>query len=744
MKPRRHRASRSLHVHLTAVLAIGLGQLDAATPYFWDTNGTATGPGTAPSGTWGTDSYWNTSLTGDAGTFTSSTTSTDALYFSATPGWAGTVNISGTANANTVVFDQSQAIGITGGTLNQVGGITVNNGTVSISSIISGAGGVTVSGSGRMLTLSNASNTYLGVTRISGGATLEVTSMANGGLDSSLGKSESDAANLVLAGTLKFIGTADSTTDRLFTIAGLGVTNALNSSGMSTIAFTNAGYIVNQSPGVAYILTLTGDSTGPNKLAPVLKDNNGIKSAIAKNGTGTWEITSTQEYSNGTTINAGILKLGHASNTLLDTGSVTILSGTLSLGTNSDTVGYITLAGGAIESTTGQLTGSTYDFQKGSVSAILAGAGQVVKTTTDTVTLTGANTYTGNTDVRQGTLVLAGGDNRLLSSGLVNIGAVATAGKLMLGDATAASNQTLNGLTTAGLGGSVVGGNSANSILTLNVASGNSTFSDVLGGAGTHENKLSLVKTGSDTLQLNGVNTYTGDTTIKAGTLKLGAGGTVANSQNLKVGDAGSSGTVLDLTAKVGSGFTIATGQTLSGIGTVDIDDGATKGTMTIAGTHSPGNSPGVQPVEGNLSYASGSVFVWELTANNTDLSNYDRVTGNGGTLNFDAGSKISLIFNLTESSVDFSTTFWTINQSWPIFTGFAANPTGSFTVDWATITQDSLGHTYSNYPADRPGGGYFSMSGTTLTWNAVPEPGNLMAGVLLAAGLLRRRRQHK
>jgi hypothetical protein len=37
---------------------------------------------------------------------------------------------------------------------------------------------------------------------------------------------------------------------------------------------------------------------------------------------------------------------------------------------------------------------------------------------------------------------------------------------------------------------------------------------------------------------------------------------------------------------------------------------------------------------------------------------------------------------------------------------------------------------------------GYFSISGGTLKWTAVPEPTSALAGLLLGGGLLRRRRQ--
>ena len=71
----------------------------------------------------------------------------------------------------------------------------------------------------------------------------------------------------------------------------------------------------------------------------------------------------------------------------------------------------------------------------------------------------------------------------------------------------------------------------------------------------TDSNEISgafgLTKAGAGKLTLSGANTYTGDTIIKAGTLKLDGSGSLA-STNIIVGDTGSSGAVLDATAKTG------------------------------------------------------------------------------------------------------------------------------------------------------------------------------------------------
>jgi fibronectin-binding autotransporter adhesin len=81
------------------------------------------------------------------------------------------------------------------------------------SGVVSGAYSLTTSGSGSVV-LSNAANTYTGITTISGD-TLSVGTLANGGSNSGIGASSNAAANLVFdGGTLKYPG-GNVTTDRL-------------------------------------------------------------------------------------------------------------------------------------------------------------------------------------------------------------------------------------------------------------------------------------------------------------------------------------------------------------------------------------------------------------------------------------------------------------------------------------------------------------------------------------------------
>ena len=259
--------------------------------------------------------------------------------------------------------------------------------------------------------------------------------------------------------------------------------------------------------------------------------------------------------------------------------------------------------------------------------------------------------------------------------------------------------------------------------VTLTSVSGSFTLGSAITNTGGNTN--SVVKTGAGTTVLTATNTYSGTTTIHEGTLALGANGSIANSTTLIVGDTGSSGAALDLTAK--SGYTIASGTTLKGTGTVNVGEG---NTLTISGTHAPGNSPGVQSVTGNLSYGSGSIFEWDLasSATGTRGTQYDGVDVTG-TL---GGS--GAIFRVVLDSGSYAEDFWKTNQSW---TGIF---TASNTINLASIFSDIQ---WSDGSLTTPPGHFsFTNSGMTLTWTAVPEPSGALAGLLLVTGLLRRNRK--
>jgi autotransporter-associated beta strand protein len=328
-----------------------------------------------------------------------------------------------------------------------------------------------------------------------------------------------------------------------------------------------------------------------------------------------------------------------------------------------------------------------------------------------------------------------------------------------------AGNNNYNSLITLAADSSIK--SNAGSSLTLNPSSGNAitgAFGVTFGGAGNitvskpiDSTVASLTKNDSGTLTLSGSNAFTGDTTIKAGTLVLGSNGTLASTKII-IGDAGSTSAVLDVTAK-STGFTISSNQALSGIGTVDANTSSTIGgsdgskyAVTIDGIHAPGNNQGSQTIDGSLSYTATSIFEWDL-ASNTDTDGYDH-DSNPLTLPTNIGTsgtdwdKVTVTGNLTidqaatfkviNNAADFSNPFWSRNQQWTDI--FAVS--GTTASSWADTGVNVYSPSDRINPVDVSGYGAFNITGTTLTWTAVPEPTSALAGLLIAAGLLRRRRQ--
>ena len=136
---------------------------------------------------------------------------------------------------------------------------------------------------------------------------------------------------------------------------------------------------------------------------------------------------------------------------------------------------------------------------------VISGIGGLTKGGRGTLTLGGANTFTGVTQVTGGTLTLGVG-SALQDSTL---------------DTTNFGWNSLNfgSLTSATFGGLQGTGNltlPSSFVLTVGNNGTNTTFSGSLSGG-------SLSKVGSGTLTLAGANTYTGGTTISAGTLAVGS-----------------------------------------------------------------------------------------------------------------------------------------------------------------------------------------------------------------------------
>ncbi len=236
-------------------------------------------------------------------------------------------------------------LGAGGVSLNANRTVTVNAGNLTDGGVISGAFSLNKDGAGTMV-LSGAS-TYTGNTTLTGG-TLSVSSLANGGSNSNIGKSNANGTSLVFdGGTLQYTG-AGSTTNRDFTVTANGGT--LDASGTGNLNFNNTTASVLFTGNGTRTLTLTGINTGNNSLGLLIGDKSaGNATSLVKTGAGQWQLTATNTFTGSATVNQGTLKLnGSAGAALNNVASVNLTGGTLLLGAANqiNDAATMTLAGG--------------------------------------------------------------------------------------------------------------------------------------------------------------------------------------------------------------------------------------------------------------------------------------------------------------------------------------------------------------------------------------------------------------
>jgi len=346
---------------------------------------------------------------------------------------------------------------------------------------------------------------------------------------------------------------------------------------------------------------------------------------ITKTGLGNLTLNAAATYSGPTLLVGGTLTIG--ANDATGTGDLSIGAGaTLDLGVNGITAGLVTTSGASpVINGTGTITASTGFFFNNTgnitVDALLAGSGGLLKTQTNVLTLTGANTYTGTTEIQNGTLSFdsianVGGASALgapitVEDGIIRTG-LSTADPVLTytgsGHSTdriiemqgvAGGNLFINSDGTGALNlGRIQTATGGNKILTLG---GEATgFDNMVAEIKEVGSALSVTKAGAGTWQINGANTYTGATSAGAGTLR--AGNNLAFSSSAVT--LANTGSILE----VADGVNVANSVTVSDTGnnkTLALQSGATSGT------------------------SSGNIAIAETTAGNFDVS-----ADTNGTLN--------------------------------------------------------------------------------------------------------------
>lgn len=483
-------------------------------------------------------------------------------------------------------------------------------------------------------TLTNNSSLYFYNTSTAGSATI-----ANASLLVFRDSSTAGSASITNSGTINFVvsstagsavitNNAGGTTSfqdqstagnaRLINNAANAVFDFSGSSGPNGDHKLSAGSIAGNG---TFFLGANELTVGGNNLSTtvsgVIADggaSGGTGGSLVKTGTGTLTLSGANTYSGGTTFAGGTVSVSSDANLGDLTGSLTFTGGTLQVtGTAFNTTARtVTLGAG----------GGTFDIANAAndfvVSQSISGS-TLTKVGAGTLTLTGAAAFSGAT-VSAGTLAFlnstAGsavitnnaqlafyGNSSAGSATIINSG-----NALFDGNSTAGNAQLINASPSAvvnfwtpgpGSDGRISAGSIAGSgrfdLNSAELTVGGNNLSTVVTGVLTGDGNItgtSLIKAGTGTMTLSGINTYTGATVVDGGTLAVN--GSIASSSSL----------------------TVNGGATLGGTGIV--------GHTTIAsgGTLAPGNSIGTLTVSGNLGFTAGSFYRVEVSATAADRTN--------------------------------------------------------------------------------------------------------------------------
>ncbi len=571
------------------------------------------------------------------------------------PNLSGTGTITNSGAATTLQTENK---------INSTFGGVIQNGAGVLSLEVSGSGGTT-------LTLTGA-NTYTGGTTIDAGQTLQ---LGNGGTTGSI------AGNVTANGTLAFDRSDNVTFGN--TISGAGgiaqngpgnVTLTGSNSGFSGIATLNAGTLtlgsanalgtggVTLNNNTALLSTTTATVSGPltTSFGPGISVTFGATAgntltlaASAGNLTqflaeGTVHFGSAADTGtvvlaplgpivtnviSVTSIDGGTLKLGSTNGAGLISGTpagLTVGSGataatldingfaTQAWNLTGTSAGTITNSGAATTLQTENKVNSTFGgvIQNGAgvLSLEVSGSGGT------TLTLTGANTYTGGTTIDAGQTLQLG-----------------------------------NGGTT----GSIVGNVTTNGTLAFD-RSDNVTFGNTISGAG------GIAQNGPGTTALTNTDTYTGATVINAGTLEVD--GSIADSSSVTVNSGGTlsgTGIVDPPVTTVMAGGTLAPGNPSNPTGTLTItgnlafQTGATYRIQITPSTSAITNVGGVASLAGAVqvvllpgSYAKRTYDILHANGglNGTTFTALDLLSPNfGGSLGFSA---TDAFFSLTSATL--------------------------------------------------------------------------------------------
>ncbi|EIL1870556.1 autotransporter outer membrane beta-barrel domain-containing protein [Salmonella enterica] len=497
------------------------------------------------------------------------------------------------------------------------------------------------------ITLGNASGSTGTLLTVDNTLTLQDDSQINATLDTANSSPIIKAANVTLGGTLNLSSTATFVapeTDEHF-----GSITLIDSQSAITTDFDSVTLDADTSAMPDYLTINAGVDANDNtnyELSTGLSWYAGANSARAAHGTftvdagSTFTVTSELDETTATSNWNGSKLTKQGDGTL-------ILSNTGNDYGDTEIDGGILAAKDAAALGTGDVTiaeSATLALSQGTLDNNVTGGGQIVKSGSDDLIVTGDNNYSGGTTITGGTLTADHADS--LGSGDIDNSGVLKVGEGDLENTLSGSGSLVKTgtgeLTLSGdndySGGTTITGGTLTADHADSLGSGDIDNSGVLKvGEGDLENTLSgsgsLVKTGTGELTLSGDNTYSGGTTITGGTLtadhadSLGSGD-IDNSGVLKVGEGELKNTLS------GSGSLVKTGTgelTLSGDNTYSGGTTISDGTLIAASVNALGsgdidNSGVLKVGEGELKntlFGSGSLVktgtgVLTLSGDNT------------------------------------------------------------------------------------------------------------------------------
>ena len=620
MKPRRLTTARLSFPLAFAIAALLAAPVARATSYYWDANGVLT-TAVAPTGIWGTSSFWTTDPLGASATAAYAGDNTSDIYFCAgTLGTTGTVTVSGTQNASSITFDDPVAITLSGGTALNIGGTGVSSGIfVTANAVNTISTAITLNAAATIQNAGTSNQTISG--GITGGQNLILKANGTGGL-----LFTTTAVNN--AGTITNSGTSTGT--NVITTVGSNVTSLIQNSNGSGLTVTTLNLA---SPGTTLTANGTKGITITNNLAGmtgnVTLNNNTASNALFNIGgsatTGTINNGGTITFSGtgagnqtfgtvGSAVTGLIQSASNSAATFTVTNQITG-GGDFTLSDNSSSTAALTLTNGF--NNTGTLTNNGTGGGLVTVGVIGTNVTNVIQnSSTSQMTLSGANTYNNANgyNITAGTLKISNATSFTNAAKFT----LASGGRLDV----AAADADLSKLATANGGSGVVAGSTLkySAAQTAAATNGPGTIYGTVELAVTGVNPGYPLDFGTGGTLLNTATststiplTFSGDFTINSNTASAtySTGGITSSAtggtQTLILGGS-NTGTISSIIGDGSTGGKVAVEKTGAGTWTLTGANTFTGGLNILAGT-----VYGAVP----LSFGAGNITLGDTSGNN-------------------------------------------------------------------------------------------------------------------------------